>query len=302
MDTRQLETLLAIVQHGGFATAARMINLTASAVSQQISALEAELGTKLFDRSRRPPALTTKGAEMVQSARAILQIVTETKASVTGDHVGGTLAFGSLRTGANSLIPNALAALRERWPELAFRLRIGMSEELMSEVISGQLDAALIADHVAVPPSLHWTEVLNEPLIVLIPPGTGILPFEELIRQRPYIRYRTRVPLARQIDTEIARHGIAPRQVVSVNTMSAVTGCVQAGLGFAVVPQITLRDMIPKTLEWMPFGNPPIARRLGIVQRPVTSRAKLIDALINRLVNGDHSARPTMPSIAANPA
>ena len=189
------------------------------------------------------------------------------------------------------MIPNALAILRERWPGLTFRLRIGMSEELMSEVISGQLDAALIADHVAVPPSLHWTEVLTEPLIVLVPPGTGMLPFEELIRHKPYIRYRTRVPLARQIDTEIARHGIAPRQVISVNTMSAVTGCVQAGLGFAVVPQITLRDTIPGTLDWLPFGAPPIHRRLGIVQRPVTSRIKVIDALITALANQGTSLR-----------
>ena len=81
MDTRQLETLLAITHHGGFAAAARAVNLTASAVSQQISALEAELGVQLFDRDRRPPVLTAKGAEMVRSAQSILQIVTDTKAS-----------------------------------------------------------------------------------------------------------------------------------------------------------------------------------------------------------------------------
>ena len=50
MDTRQLETLLAISQRGGFAAAAQAVNLTASAVSQQIAALEAEIGTQLFDR------------------------------------------------------------------------------------------------------------------------------------------------------------------------------------------------------------------------------------------------------------
>lgn len=87
MDTRQLETLLAIHQHGGFAAAAQVVNLTASAVSQQIATLEAELGTQLFDRGRRPPVLTAKGAEMVRSAQAILRIVTDTKALVTGGRV-----------------------------------------------------------------------------------------------------------------------------------------------------------------------------------------------------------------------
>ena len=134
---------MAISQHGGFAAAAQAVNLTASAVSQQIAALEAEIGTQLFDRTRRPPALTTKGAEMVRSAQSILQIVSDTKASVAGEQMRGTVALGSLRTGANSLMPQALATLRASFPYLNFRLRVGVSEELMSEVVSGQLDAAV---------------------------------------------------------------------------------------------------------------------------------------------------------------
>lgn len=285
MDTRQLQTLLAIEQHGGFAAAAQAINLTASAVSQQVSALETELGVQLYDRTRRPPLLTAKGAEMLRSARQILRIVTETKASVTGGNVSGTLAFGTLRTGANSLVPNALATLREQYPDLCYRERIGMSEELMAEVVSGQLDAALVADHVAVPPSLHWTEVLNEPLVVITPPGTGGLAINDLIRRVPYVRYRTQVPLARQIDTEIARLGVAPRQVVSVNTMSAIVGCVRAGMGFAIIPYVALQDSITAALDWFPFGAPPIQRRLGVVQRPTNSRAEVLSALIAALID-----------------
>lgn len=283
MDTRQLETLLAIAQHGGFAAAAKVVNLTASAVSQQISALEAELGTQLFDRSRRPPALTAKGAEMVRSARSILHIVSETKASVAEGRMRGTIAFGSLRTGANSLMPKALATLRATYPDLKFRLRVGMSEELMNEVVSGRLDAALVADHVAVPPSLRWTPVVHEPLIVLVPPGDPALSVDDLIRNVPYIRYRTEVPLARQIDTEMARIGTPPRQAGSVNTMAALVGCVRAGLGFAVIPKISCQDMIAASLDWFPFGAPPIHRRLGVVQRATARREEVLGAMIAAL-------------------
>jgi DNA-binding transcriptional LysR family regulator len=309
MDTRQLETLLAIEQHGGFAAAAQAINLTASAISQQVSALEAELGAQLFDRSRRPPALTAKGAEMVRSARAILQIVSDAKASVTDGRVRGTLAFGSLRTGAHALVPRALAALRSRYPDLSFRLRIGLSEDLMSEVVSGQLDAALVADHVAVPPGLRWTMVVNEPLVLITPPGTGALSLDDLISTVPYIRYRTQVPLARQIDTEMARLGVSPRQVVSVNTMNSVVGCVRAGLGFAVIPQIALQDMITSSLDWAPFGTPPIHRRLGVVQRPTSSHEEVMTALIGALAQsmpspGDmhriRASRPGVPHVSAD--
>lgn len=288
MDTKQLKTLLAIEQHGGFAAAAQAVNITASAVSQQINALEAELGVILFDRSHRPPMLTAKGSEMLRSARAILQILTETKTSLTGTQVRGTLAFGSLRTGANFLVPKALASLRTTYPEINVRLRVGMAEELISQVVSGELDAALVADYVAVPQSLRWTPVVNEPLVVLVPAGMGEHYLEELIRTVPYIRYRTQVQLSRQIDTEIARIGSAPLQIVSVNTMTAVVGCVQAGLGFAVVPQSTLQGIITTAIEWFPFGTPPIHRRLGVVQRSTSSRAEVLAALIIALEQRGH--------------
>tara|TARA_R110002012_G_scaffold248798_5_gene425204 strand:- start:2580 stop:3452 length:873 start_codon:yes stop_codon:yes gene_type:complete len=284
MDTRQLETLLAIVHHGGFTAAARAVNITASAVSQQVVALEQELGTTLFDRSRRPPALTSKGAEMVRTARTMLQLANAAKSVAGGSEVRGTLAIGSLRTCAQSLMPVAIAALRQQYPDLSFRLRIGMSEELMREVAAGQLDTALVADHVAVPLTLRWTEVLNEPLALLIPHGVEARAVEEVLHRVPYVRYQTRVPLARQIDTEIARFGVEPAQIITVNTMAAVIGCVQAGLGFAVVPSVTLQDIAPGSLRWLPFGTPPIRRRLGLVHSPHSNRSEVLAALSKKLV------------------
>lgn len=279
MDTRQLKTLLAVEQYGGFAAAAEAVNITASAVSQQIQALELELGVPLFDRSHRPPMLTAKGAEMIRSARAILQIVAETKTSITGTQVRGTLSFGSLRTGVTFLVPRALASLSNTYPELRYRLRTGMAEELISQVVSGELDAALVADYVALPQSLRWTPVVNEPLVVLVPSGTPEHSLEYLSREVPYIRYRTQVQLSRQIDTEIAQLSSTPTQIVSVNTMTAVIGCVQAGLGFSVVPQSALQGVITTALEWFPFGSPPIHRRLGMIQRATSSREEVLRAL-----------------------
>ncbi|TLP60309.1 LysR family transcriptional regulator [Parasedimentitalea maritima] len=279
MDTRQLETFLAIIQRGGFAAAAKEVNLSASAVSQQISALEQDLGTALFDRSRRPPALTTKGREVQSSAQSILRIVAETKATVRDGDVGGTLALGALRTFGAYILPHALARLKVSYPDLSYRLRVGLSEDLMADVVSGQLDAALVADHVAVPAGLQWTLVFSEPLVVLTPPGVTEKRLEKLVRDVPFIRYGIQVPLARQIDTEIARLGLTVRQVVSVNTMSAVLGCVQAGLGFAIVPYAALRGSQTTSLDWFPFGATPIHRGLGIVQRPNSRRGKVLEQL-----------------------
>jgi DNA-binding transcriptional LysR family regulator len=288
MDTRQLQTLLAIAEQGNFAAAARDVNLTPSAVSQQVAALEAELGAPLFDRSKRPPTLNAKGVQLVQSARQILQILADTRAAITGARVTGTLNIGSLRTGTFTLLPRAIAGLRPQFPELNYSLQVGKSEPLMADVVSGRLDVAIVAEHVGVPRTLKWTPFLSEPLVVIAPPGTEPRPAAEWISSFPYARYKSNVPLANQIDTEISRLGISPHEFIVVDTIPAVVECVKAGLAVAVVPLIALHESGMKTLPWVPLGEPPVARQLGIVQRMNSARSDVISVLLEELVT--HSA------------
>jgi len=283
MDTRQLQTLVAIAEQGNFAAAARLVNLTPSAVSQQIAALEADLGTPIFDRSRRPPALNAKGAQLLQSARTILQILADTRSGITGARVTGTLNIGSLRTGTFTLLPQAIGTLRPRYPELRFSLKVGKSEPLMNDVVSGRLDVAIVAEHVGVPQSLKWTPFLREPLVVIAPPGSEMRTAAEWIATYPYARYKSDVPLANQIDTEISRLGIVPRDFIVVDTIAAVVECVKAGLGVAVVPLIALRESDTQTLPWVPFDSPSVVRQLGIVQRMNSARSEVITALLQEL-------------------
>ena len=72
--------------------------------------------------------------------------------------------------------------------------------------------------------------------------------------------------------------------------MLAVVGCVQAGLGFAIVPQIALQDMITASLDWFPFGAPPIHRRLGVVQRVSSGREAVLSALVGALARQGRAA------------
>ena len=72
MNLRHLETLLAIAESGSFAAAAERVGVTQSAVSMQMQALEAALGTELFDRARRPPVLSEIGLTLLVHARAVV--------------------------------------------------------------------------------------------------------------------------------------------------------------------------------------------------------------------------------------
>lgn len=90
MDTRQLKTLLAIAESGSFSKAADVVHLTVSAVSQQIQALEQEVGAQFFDRSSRPPRLTAAGQQMVEAARELVRTAENAIDAVSGRRVVGT--------------------------------------------------------------------------------------------------------------------------------------------------------------------------------------------------------------------
>ena len=279
MDIRQLQTLVAVADTGSFSAAAAVVNLTPSAVGQQIQSLEGELGVELFDRKKRPRQLNTKGQDLVRAARYVVQTMTEARMAISGGSTAGVLKFGAIRTVSMHLVPQACAEMQGAFPDLSFDLSVGMSERLMTDVAAGRLDAALVAEHVGVPGSLSWNPVLTEPLVLIAPPAEASRCDMSLLNDMPFIRYATDVPLARQIETELAALSVSPTDIVVTNTMPSVIGFVQAGLGVAVVPMMTLLTVDRTTLHCRPFCDGEITRRVGLVQRQVSSRAEVLARL-----------------------
>ena len=279
MDTRQLKTLLAIQSHGTFAQAADVVGLTPSAVSQQVHALEDELRVTIFDRSTRPPRLTPEGQQVLEMAKDILRRQEDTKASLRGDQIAGTLMFGSVRTSALNLLPRALVQMRQRYPGLKPSLRISLSSPLIADVAAGRLDAAIVAEHLGFPTALRWSPFLREPLWLIVPKDTEAKDPIELLNTRPYIRFRSGVPLANLIDTELSRLGVVTNDVAEIDTIGSIVTCVRQGLGISVVPHVALQEPEGLDITRLPFGNPQVTRQIGIVERTVSPRGEIIARL-----------------------
>lgn len=278
MDTRQLRTLLAIVECGSFARAAERVFLTPSAVSQQIQALESEVGVALFNRENRPPTLTAAGQQMVEAAEEIVRTAENTIDAISGRRVIGTFAIGSVRTSAIDLLPRAASRLVANHAGLKIKIRVGSSEELLQDVVAGRLDVAIIAENSASSRELEWSPFLREPLFVIAPPGTQPLSVAEMLTAHPYIRFRSNVPLARLIEAELGRMNLSLNDIAEMDTISAVTACVENGLGVSIVPRIAVLDRKVEVVT-LPFGDPPILRQIGLLQRPLGPRAALIAEL-----------------------
>jgi len=279
MDTRQLKTLLAIQSHGTFAQAADVVGLTPSAVSQQVHALEVELRVTIFDRSSRPPKITPEGLQVLEMARDILRREEDTKASLRGDQIAGTLMLGSVRSSALNLLPRALVEMRQRYPDLKSNLRVSLSSTLIADVAAGRLDAAIVAEHLGFPNALRWSPFLREPLWLIVPRGMESRDPIELLNTRPYIRFRSAVPLANLIDTELSRLGVVTSDVAEIDTIGSIVTGVRQGLGISVVPHVALQEPEDLNITRLPFGTPQVNRQIGIVERTASPRAEIIARL-----------------------
>ncbi|MEO1331766.1 MAG: LysR family transcriptional regulator, partial [Pseudomonadota bacterium] len=147
MNLRALRTLIEIDRAGSFALAADQLGLTLSAVSVQMKTLEAELGFALFDRTRRPPALTPDGRLAATRARAALREVESIRgiADASGA-LRGTFRIGFVGTASVRLMPGFLARAAEAYPEARILVASGLSESLIERVRAGELDAAVVTE------------------------------------------------------------------------------------------------------------------------------------------------------------
>jgi DNA-binding transcriptional LysR family regulator len=293
MDTRQLKTLAAIATNGTFAQAAEIVGLTPSAVGQQIRALEEELGTTLFDRASRPPKMTSHGLQVFELAQNILRLEDQTKASLRGDRIAGTLMIGSVRSSALNLLPRAILQMRAQYPELKTSLRVSLSSPLIADVASGRLDAAVVAENLGFPPALRWSPFLREPLWLIAPKGTEPSDPVQLLSTKPYVRFQSAVPLANLIDTEISRMGVVTQDIAEIDTIGSIVTCVRQGMGISVVPHVVLQEPENRELVRLPFGQPQVTRQIGIVERTASPRGEIIARIHEVLAElcGEHGVK-----------
>jgi len=289
MDTRQLRTLLAIAETGSFARAALRVSLTPSAVSQQIQALESEIGVSLFNRDSRPPSLTAAGEQMVKAAAELVRAAENAVDAVSGRRIVGTFVIGSVRTSAISLLPQAISRMISNHPGLKVRLQVGLSEGLAQDVMAGRLDAAVIAENSVTTRELRWVPFIREPLLVIAPPGAACAPAKQMLAEHPFVRFRANVPLAKLIEAELGRMDLPLNDIAEMDTVAAVVACVANGLGASIVPRIAALES-GAAIVAAPFGDPPVFRQMGLLQRPQTPRAGLILELHEHLaeIAGDY--------------
>jgi len=251
MELRHLRYFIAVAEEGHFTRAAERLHMQQPPLSQQIRALEAELGFALFLRHAKGATLTAGGEAFLLEARATLAGL---DAGVVRAGLAARGAQGLLRLGftssaaAHGLLPRIVRAYRAAWPAVMLEFREENASELTRALESGELHAGFLRQPVRHPYGIRFDVLAEEELLLVVPTGfpglpparAGRLPTLSLaaLRDQSFVllRHSGNLGMYASLVAACGRAGFTPQVAVEVERMLTIISLVAAGAGVSAVP------------------------------------------------------------------
>lgn len=273
MQFQQLLYFVAVAETRHFTRAAEQVHVSQPSLSQQVRALEKELGAELFSRARGNIALTDAGEALLPLARRILADADTARIEVQelAQLRRGRIRLGATPSVCTGLLPEVLRAFHDRHPGIQLLLEEGGSHDLVRELARGALDLAIVVLPLPSPsPALTTVELLREDLVVVSSPdGRGFggrsVRVADLQRER-LVMFRHGYDLRELTVAACRAEGFEPEFAVEGGEMDAVLGFVRAGLGVAVVPRM-VAERAGRGLRMTPLARPTLHRTIALAHR-----------------------------------
>lgn len=296
-----IEVFLAAAEEGAISSAARRLGASPSAVSQQLSGLEAALGAVLLDRSARPMRLTPAGAMFRKHAQTIVNVAAEARAELAMADMSGltTLRLGMIEDFDGDVTPRLLTTLSDTLRGCRFLLETGASHRLLDGLEARALDMVVASDtgteHAADAAWIEMHPLLVEPFVVVAPAG-AIRPGLDVagqLQSLPLIQYTARHHMGRLIAAHLARQNLRLAHRFELDSYSAILAMVGAGTGWTILTPLAVQAMqrLHPAIDVLPMPFDPLERRISLSARagilrdvPTRVAAILRDLLQTRVV------------------
>ncbi|MFB7595353.1 LysR family transcriptional regulator [Streptomyces sp. NPDC056160] len=276
MQFQQLQYFVAVAETRHFTRAADLVHVAQPSLSQQIKALERELGADLFQRARGNITLTDAGEALLPLARRILADADTARHEVQElvQLRSGRVRLGATPSLCTGLLPDVLRAFHDRYPGIRLLVEESGSHDLVRELARGALDLALVVLPLPTPsPALTTVELLREDLVVVSSPeadppgapGRRTVRIADLEGAR-LVMFRHGYDLRELTVAACRAEGFEPDFAVEGGEMDAVLGFVRAGLGVAVVPRMVAARS-GRGLRVTPLARPGLHRTIALAHR-----------------------------------
>ena len=247
LNLHHLRLFRAVARDGTLTGAARQLNLSQSALSTQLRALEASLGHDLFERRGRGLVLTEAGRIALDHAEAIFRTADDLTATLreTG-RMRRALRVGALATLSRNFQMQFLRPLIGR-ADVEVVLLSGSQEELLRGLDALALDVILTNAAPARDATSHWLihRLDEQPVSLIGTParvGTKPPPLRELLASQPLVVPTRTTGLRAAFDALAARLQVSPNYAAEVDDMAMIRLLARADAGLAIIPPIVVRD------------------------------------------------------------
>ena len=284
MDTRFLESFVAVVEYGSIAEAGRRLNVTPAGIAQRVRVLEEEFGTSLVARIGRRVQPTEAGMAVFAKARTLLHGIHSLRQVALDGMQAGELKLGAVSTAMTGILPPVLSGLSTSHPNVNVFVAPGTSMDLYERVIRGELDAAIIvAPPFRIPKSFDWRLIRTEPLVLIRPKAMTEADPRKLLTTQPLIRYDRNHWGGRLAENYLRASRIVPEERFELDALEAIAVMVDTGLGVSLVP-----DWAPPWPAGINIGrtvipNPEFSREIGMVWLRSSASLRIIDAVLDRI-------------------
>jgi DNA-binding transcriptional LysR family regulator len=297
LDMRRLRVLHAVSAHGSVTAAAAALGYSAPAVSQQLAALEREVGMQLTERAGRGIGLTTAAGLLVAHTDALLAQLDAAEADLAAlrDQVAGRVTLAAFPSAAAAIVPAAWATLAGSAPHVQLDLVEMEPEEALPAAARGEIDVAIAHEYDLLPrpldPLFERRELLSDPVWLAVPASSpaaeGPLELRSLTSQ-PFLAPRSNTSCAEMIQRACARAGFVPRVVARASDFHVLLSLVAAGAGVTLVPRLAAWHLPPGVALVQPAE--PVTRQIFTVSRRGGDRQPavrvVLDALTAELTGG----------------
>jgi DNA-binding transcriptional LysR family regulator len=290
MQLKHLRTFVAVAGTLNLTRAGAKLHLAQSSVSEQIQALESDLGTGLFSRARRQWALTPAGERLLDYAGAIIALSEEARGAVldgTRD-VAGRVVVGGIESLCAERLPALLLKYCAAFPAVRITLRAGKTTDLHGSLKAGELDVYFTFGASPDEPGLRSENVASEGIVLVGPPnhrlcGRARVTLAELAGE-DFLVTITGCPVRAAFEQAFAGKTRRPRIVAEFASIAAMRSLVADGGGCALMPASAARDALaagqvvalawparhdmPISMRWRELRTPPSALRhfLGVAR------------------------------------
>ncbi len=287
MNLRDLHYLVAVADLRSFVQAAERCYISQPTLSMQIKKLEESLGVQIFERTNKKVLPTEVGEHIIASARRILQetdIIKEL-AETAKDALSGNLRLGAFPTLSPYLFPQLVALIKQALPRIRLILVEEKTDDLIQQLKSGTLDAALLA--LPINEDFLESTALFDDVFLLAVQSDHSLAAKAIIGQSDLSGQQLLLLdeghcLRGQALQVCQINGADEQQDVRATGLETLRQMVIAGTGMTFMPRIAIREY-SAGIRYIPFEEPVPKRTIGLVWRKTSTRGVLINEL-KRLV------------------